>query len=233
MNRFIGHWFRLYDHRYPFCDNCRKIPDELEISDDTDACFPAETRILESVLADLPYTSDGSFRRCPHCRSFYWYREYQPGGSEDAMRTVTYETLSRTGLYGVYLELMEALPFSSSYWQEYERNGNRILSDLYREKHESLEKEASLILNEIENCRELLIRDMIACLLAFGSAAENPYYLKDLKVCELLTAERLIEKIRLTPGLDFSEDLIQLTRHPNRKAARVIQSFLREKNSLQ
>jgi len=120
INRHIRHLFYLYSKNYPFCSNCRILPDCMQISDNSDDQLPEAIGQLKH-LEDLqfPYTAEGSLMQCGNCNAYYWYQTSTPGGSEDAMKTTVYESIRKIGFAGVWLELTEAREAYDTHYKEY------------------------------------------------------------------------------------------------------------------
>lgn len=229
MNRHIKHWFRLYAKDFNFCKSCRSLPDHMEISDDNSETFPDGVVNLQHLGAiKLPYTCDGSFMQCYKCKFYYWYRSFAPGGSEDAMRTVNYETISKMGLLGVYMELKEALEVSSVYYKKYKKHEDKILYDMYCKEYMEFDREAQKHLAYINDHSAILIKDAFVCLKAHASAKDNKYYVVDLIPAEEEASLILLEFVkRAVNQQTYKEALKTLVKHPNEKVAALIKNYLK------
>ena len=230
MNRHIKHWFSHYSSDFPFCEDCKSLPDYMEINDDGPETFPDETRNLKHLEnLKLPYTSDGSFMQCSKCNAWYWYRSFTPGGSEDAFRTVNYETISKTGLLGVYMELKEAVAVSAEYYKQYAKDKDKILYNMYLEDYLELEKEANKYFDYIDRNITFLIKDAFVCLETNASAKDNKYYKVDLIPAEekaMLILIGFLEKIE--NPMNFIKDMKELLKHPNNKVSALISDYIKK-----
>jgi hypothetical protein len=168
--------------------------------------------------------------QCDTCRAYYWYRRWTPGGSDDAMKSVTYESISRIGLLDVYIELTEALEVSREHHIQYE--GNNVLNNLYREDYVKLEKEARAHLDYIDKSSLVLVRDVIECLGLNASARENEYCRNDLVLAEIEAAEMLVSFLD-SPNLgkkpaDVEKGLAELESHVNSGVTDMIRRYRAE-----
>jgi hypothetical protein len=225
INRHIKHWFRHYDNDFAFCEDCKALPSHMEISDDSGNEFPLGTKNLIHISdLELPYTCDGSFMQCYKCNAYYWYRSFAPGGSEDAMRTVNYETLTKTGLLGVYMELTEAIES----WDEYcKKELSDLLYTTYRKKYNLLVKQSQIHFNYINQLSDTLIKDTLICLSTNASQKDNKYYRADLIPAEEHATKILIQFLaKVKDKKRFIKNLKPLEFHGNQKVGTLVKKYI-------
>lgn len=205
------------------------MPDYMEISNDTPDFFPDEIKNLEHISAlKMTSSSDEHLMQCRICHTYYWYRTHSPGGSEDAMHTTTYESITKMGLLGVYMELQEAIQASADYLKQYDNESTKILYDFFLQEHESLQIEATRHFSYIEAHNDLLIWDAFACLNAQASAQEEEFYNRQLRQLEAQALKILIHFLskHRHPEL-FRDQLRLLSQHPNAVIASSIIDYTR------
>ena len=101
------------------CPTCSALGDFLEIENaqapadwDTSQSFPPEVQSLQIPNESLaPYFGFGSERllKCPDCGTYYWYRQWAPGGSEDVLHTYIHESVRRLSYLEAHVALHDAL----------------------------------------------------------------------------------------------------------------------------
>ena len=111
------------------CRICAKIADFAEIDNPQD---PSEKEVFDDFADEVkelvaPNPGLESFYqfesekllKCPFCGTYYRYRRWAPGGSEDVMKTYIHESITRIGFLAAHKELHAALYKSSQRAQEY------------------------------------------------------------------------------------------------------------------
>ncbi len=100
------------------CSVCASLGEIIEIENaqdpsDTDVAqgFPDEVEQLRVPNPDLEryyrYRNE-RLLKCDACGTYYWYRTWAPGGSEDVLRTYIHESVRRLSFLEAYLELDDA-----------------------------------------------------------------------------------------------------------------------------
>ncbi len=118
------------------CRICLEITDSVEIDNPQDQSekdvfddFADEVKQLvvpnPSLERFYQFESE-KLRKCPFCGTYYQYRRWAPGGSEDVMRTYIHESITRIGFLTAHKELQAALYKSTQRAQEY---GGQFLRD--------------------------------------------------------------------------------------------------------
>ncbi len=108
------------------CPVCEKLNGYLHINDRGDECFPPEASLLVPPNDKLKHQySEEELRKCPECGKYYAYREWSPGGSDDAMVTTAHESINRISFLEAHIILRESesvienfLRSSPLIWQE-------------------------------------------------------------------------------------------------------------------
>jgi hypothetical protein len=100
---------------------------------------------------------DDTLLKCAECGNYYTYRAWQPGGSDDAMRTYNHEAFTRIAFIEAHILLSESeriiekyLHESPSDWQEIyntHQQGLREEMDTLRKNAETIVKEGVEFLN--------------------------------------------------------------------------------------
>jgi hypothetical protein len=135
------------DHQNPACPICAVIGDYVEIENaqdpsDTDVPqrFPRQTEQLhvpnEPLTSYYQYSNE-RLEKCPHCGTYFWYREWAPGGSEDVLRTYIHESLRRLTFLEAHVELDDAL--YQDYQRAQERGGSYVAE--YERTREGVQEE--------------------------------------------------------------------------------------------
>lgn len=125
------------DHAGTVCGVCSKLGDYIEIENAQDPSdldiaewFPPETEHLrvpnESLERHYQYKNE-RLLKCFECGTFYWYRTWAPGGSEDVLRTYIHESIRRLSFLEAHVELQDAQyqayraaeEVGGGYWDEY------------------------------------------------------------------------------------------------------------------
>lgn len=108
------------------CHVCAKLDGYLHINDRSDEFFPAEAMRLTAPNYKLNRQySDEELRKCPECGKYYAYKEWSPGGSDDAMSTTVHESMNRICFLEAHIMMNESesvienfLRGSPSVWKE-------------------------------------------------------------------------------------------------------------------
>lgn len=118
------------------CHLCAKIRDYTEIDNPQDQSEKEVFDDFADEVKELVSPNPGLYNhyrfrnekllKCPHCGTYYWYRRWAPGGSEDVMRTYIHESISRLGFLDVHQRLHTAAYESRKRAQEY---GGQFLQD--------------------------------------------------------------------------------------------------------
>lgn len=130
------------------CRICSQIADSVEIDNPQD---PYEKEVFEDFAAEVyeliapnpslerTYQSESErLLKCPSCGTYYRYRRWAPGGSEDVMRTYIHESVSRVGFLAAHKELRAALYRSSQRAQEYGGHFEAYHDETARGVHDEL-----------------------------------------------------------------------------------------------
>lgn len=111
------------------CHICARIADFVEIDNPQD---PSEKEVFDDFAEEVKelVPPNPSLERyyqfqaerllkCPSCGTYYLYRRWAPGGSEDVMRTYIHESVRRVGFLAAHKELHAAFYKSSQRAKEY------------------------------------------------------------------------------------------------------------------
>jgi len=111
------------------CPICAALGEFIEIENAQDPdegaaseVFPVEAQALQAPnepLAQVYRFGNERLLKCPHCGTYYWYRQWAPGGSEDVLHTYIHESLRRLSFLEAHVELHDALYQSHRRAQEY------------------------------------------------------------------------------------------------------------------
>jgi hypothetical protein len=131
------------------CAACGSLGDYLEIENPQERTeydaepghFPPEVAELQppsEALAQYFRFKNARLLKCFECGTFFWYREWAPGGSEDVMRTYIHESLQRLSLLEAYVELAEARyqahrqaqEYGGSYEAEYDQLRDSVAAEM-------------------------------------------------------------------------------------------------------
>lgn len=228
INRYIKHWFRKYDPSFPFCTGCRSLDDYYEISSDDTREFPeAADKLVHLKELKLSYNSDGSFKICPDCHAYYWYRSWEPGGSDDAFKTVEYRSIAKTGLLGLYIELMQSREELGAECSRY--NEREFSYQWANERYTAFVQASKRHFDYLEKQGSLLIEDTLVCLAANASLhEESKYYREDLLPVEEYAAGILLLFLdKAEKGRErYRERLEPLKKHCNPKVSALISDYL-------
>jgi hypothetical protein len=140
-------------------------PDEGEAAEH----LPPQVQALQAPNESLAhYYRFGNERllKCPQCGTYYWYREWAPGGSEDVLHTYIHESVRRLGFLEAHVELRDALyqanrraqEYGGGYVEGYEsvRAGVYAEMGLLRARHRQIIAEAiDRIQNKYDRSQEL------------------------------------------------------------------------------
>ncbi len=69
------------------CAFCKSI--EIYITHGEDYAFLDFEK--ESAMTRISIKEDGCILQCKSCNAYYYFRQWSPGGSDDAMTTTTYQ----------------------------------------------------------------------------------------------------------------------------------------------
>jgi hypothetical protein len=116
-------------HSDTACPICTGLGEFIEIENAQDPAegdvaesFPPEAQELRAPnesLAQVYRFSNERLQKCPRCGTYYWYRQWAPGGSEDVMHTYIHESIRRLGFLEAHVELHDALYQAYRRAQEY------------------------------------------------------------------------------------------------------------------
>jgi hypothetical protein len=108
-----------FEHARTACPICSRLGEYIEIDNPQDGAdadesesFPPEVEHLqvpnEALERYYRYKSE-RLLKCAHCGTYYWYRTWAPGGSEDVMRTYIHESIRRLSFLEAHVKLHDAL----------------------------------------------------------------------------------------------------------------------------
>ncbi len=101
------------------CPVCSKLDGYLHINDRSDGYFPAEAMRLTAPNEKLNHQySEEELRKCPQCGKYYSYKEWSPGGSDDAMVTTIHESINRVCFLEAHIMLRESESVIESFLRE-------------------------------------------------------------------------------------------------------------------
>jgi hypothetical protein len=139
------------EHSNTACPVCATLDDYVEIDNaqewsDTDEVqdFPPQVKHLQvpnEILEHYYRYKSERLLKCTHCGTYYWYRKWAPGGSEDVMRTYIHESICRLSYLEAHVELHDAL--YHSYQTAQERGGEYV--DAYPAVKAGIEAEMALL----------------------------------------------------------------------------------------
>lgn len=111
------------------CAICARLGEFVEIENAQDPAdgeeaevFPPEAQALRVPNEPLEHYyrfKDERLLKCPHCGTYYGYRQWAPGGSEDVLHTYIHESIRRLGFLEAHVELQDALYQAYRRAQEY------------------------------------------------------------------------------------------------------------------
>jgi hypothetical protein len=162
----------------PSCRVCTPLRDVGEI---VDSSFPPEFEPLQ-ILSN-PY-SDERILKCPQCHTYFYYRKWSPGGSEDAMRTYVHESLDKMKLLDVHLEFDAQLA-------ELKKRAEQSYS--WKEDYDKLFKRAEQERQYLREYSMIIIQDAIACIKEQRSTKVPLCYLDEVRQREQHAAAVLEE----------------------------------------
>lgn len=139
------------EHPKTDCPVCANLGAYIEIDNpqegsDVDEAqdFPpqvAHLQVPNEILERYYRYKSERLLKCTHCGTYYWYRKWAPGGSEDVMRTYIHESIRRLSFLEAHVELHHAL--YHSYQEAQERGGEYV--DAYPAIQASIEGEMALL----------------------------------------------------------------------------------------
>jgi hypothetical protein len=149
-------------HTHATCPVCSRVGEYVEIDNaqdpsDTDVVerFPPEAEELQvpnEPLAEYYRYVSKRLLKCVRCGTYYWYRQWAPGGSEDVLHTYIHESLRRIGFLEAHVELHDARFQAYTRAQEYggvyvdeseaTRRGVEAEMALLRARHREIVSEA-------------------------------------------------------------------------------------------
>jgi hypothetical protein len=148
------------------CQLCAKIADFIEIDNPQDEAEKEVFDDFSDEVKELVIPNPGleryyrfkneQLRKCPYCGTYYRYRRWAPGGSEDVMRTYIHESITRLGFLKAHKELQAALYESSQRAQEY---GHWYLKD-HQEIAGGIQDELRLLKRRYRE----IVSEAISCL---------------------------------------------------------------------
>lgn len=178
------------------CPVCAVLGDSVEIENaqeptelDTAEFFPEGVERL--TIPNLRLEAHYRFRserllKCPVCLSYFRYRQWAPGGSEDVMRTYVHESITRLGALDVHKELHGALYQASRRADEY----GGAFREEYAETAVGVQEELAALR---PRCREVIAE-------ALSSLEDKHAYSRALEVEARrfypVVAERLVAEAR-------------------------------------
>jgi len=137
------------------CPTCAGLGETIEIENAQDPAegeeaegFPPEADALQAPNEALEQTyryGNERLLKCPDCGTYYGYRKWAPGGSEDVQHTYIHEAIRRLGFLEAHVELRDVLyqahrrarEYGGSYQAAYElaRRGVEAELSLLRARH--------------------------------------------------------------------------------------------------
>ncbi len=150
------------------CPLCLTVGEYIEIENAQDASewdvaesFPQEAdqfTIPNSCLEHYYRYKNQRLLRCSNCGTYYWYREWAPGGSEDVLKTYIHESMRRLSFLEAHVELHDAQyqaftrakEYGGSFEDEYEitRQGVQQEMDLLKARCPEI---VSDVIHSVEN----------------------------------------------------------------------------------
>lgn len=203
------------------CTICARIPGFLEIED---SVFPPEFTPLQRPNEWLKNTYTNEYLlMCPWCGMYYLYRKWTPGGSEDAMRTYVYESITRLNLLDVWMKLEDDL-FEVK--QRAEKDPR-----WWAESFLLYQKGMAIEMQKIIQHPHIIASNAIAKIKEERSKKVHPYYRAQVQKIEERAAEILAKNLLQVPNLTQKKciELISILNNENAYIRRIIFTVLQSR----
>ncbi len=140
--------------RCPICTNLDEYieienpQDPSESEESEDFAEPVKRLTIPNARLEQTYEfRNERLLKCPSCGTYYLYRTWAPGGSEDVMRTWIHESIRRLGFLAAHKELHSARyeayqrsqEYGGSYEQRYQETAMGVQEEMHLLRQRSIE----------------------------------------------------------------------------------------------